>query len=123
MRVYLLINAGLYLLFAVWCAASPAKTAASVGLSLASPSGVSEYVTVYGGLQFGVAMFFLVAGVMSKYEQAGVLFAMLFYGGLVAFRLGTFLVLSGIGRTTFLFAGLELVLGAAALALWLMRKA
>ena len=117
-KAYLLLNAGLYILFALACTLMPERSARVVGLAFGSPSGKSEYITVYGGLEFGVAMFFLVAALRPEFRTAGLLFALLFYGALVLWRIPTLLMISGIGRATFGFAAAEFVLGALAAALW-----
>jgi hypothetical protein len=120
-KAYLILNAVLYAVFAIWCTIAPTKTATFLGLGLPSASGKSEYITVYGGLEFGVAAFFLLTALRPGLQPAGVLFAVCFYSGLIAWRLGTFLVIQGIGRTTFAFAASELVLGVMAWAI-LLRK-
>ncbi len=122
-QAYLYFNAAAYIVFAVWCTLMPEKTAGFLGLALPTASGKSEYITVYGGLEFGVAMFFLVCAIKPELRSAGLLFALLFYGGLIVWRLGTFVFLSGIGRTTFYFGASELLLGLAALGIWLTQRA
>jgi len=121
-QIYLFVNAALYVIFALWCTFMPEKTASTLGLSFRSGSGKSEYITVYGGLEFGVAMFFLVAALRPELRTAGVLFAVLFYGGLIVWRLGTFIFVSGIGRVTYGFAAGELVLGILALVVWMKMR-
>jgi hypothetical protein len=110
LRTYLFVNAALYVLFAVWCTVMPEKTAETLGLAFRSGSGKSEYITVYGGLEFGVAMFFLLAALRPELRQAGLLFALLFYGGLVAWRIPTLLMVSGVQKVTYGFAATEAVL-------------
>lgn len=119
LRAYLLVNAVLYILFAVWCTLAPEKTASFLGLTFRSGSGKSEFITVYGGLEFGVAVFFLVAALRPEFRSAGLLFAILFYGGLVLWRIPTLLVIAGVERQTYLFAAAEGLLLLSGLALWL----
>jgi hypothetical protein len=119
-RAYLLVSAVLYVAFAVWCTLAPTKTASFLGLSFRSGSGKSEYITVYGGLEFGVAMFFLAAALRPELRWAGLVFAILFYAGLVIWRVPTLLFISGVERPTYLFAAGEAVLLAAGIAVWLM---
>lgn len=120
-RAYLFVNAVLYVLFAAWCTFAPDKTAAGIGLAFRSSSGRSEYLTVYGGLQFALAIFFAIASLRAEYRTAGLLFALCLYVSLVAFRLVTIATIPGIERMTYITGGLELVLGAAAAVLWLRR--
>jgi hypothetical protein len=121
-KAYLLFNAVAYVGFSLWCTIMPEKTASALGLTFRSGSGKSEYITVYGGLEMGVAMFFLAAALMPKYQEAGLLFAVLFYGGLVAFRVFTFATVAGIERITYGFGASELVLGLIGAWLWWSRK-
>ena len=120
-RAYLLFNAALYVLFSAWCTLAPDKTAAGIGLGLRSGSGRSEYITVYGGLQLGLAIFFGIAGLRAEYRTAGLIFALCLYGALVAFRLVTIITVPGLERMTYITGGLEMVLGATAAVLWWKR--
>jgi hypothetical protein len=76
----------MYLVFGVWCAAAPHWTAEAVGFSLPSNKGFAEYVAVYGGLEFGVGIFFLLAGLKSELKRAGIIFGACFYLGIFVFR-------------------------------------
>lgn len=118
LQAYLYLNAALYVLFAVWCSVMPATTAAALGLDFKSGSGKSEYITVYGGMEFAIAMFFLLAAIKPEYRHAGLLFALLFYGSLVAWRIPTLVFIAGVQPTTYLFAATEFILGVMALLLW-----
>ncbi len=120
-RVFLFINAALYIIFALWCTLAPTKTAQTVGLSFRSGSGKSEYITVYGGLEFGVAMFFLVAALRPELRTAGLLFGLLFYAGLILWRVPGLFMIPGIAKTTYFFAAAEFLFGVWALVLWLTR--
>ncbi len=110
LRTYLYVNAALYVIFALWCTLMPEKTADALGLGFRSGSGKSEYITVYGGMEFGIAMFFLLAAMQPEMRQAGLLFALLFYGGLVAWRIPTLLMVPGVKQITYGFAATEAVL-------------
>jgi hypothetical protein len=121
-KAYLLFNAVAYIGFSLWCTIAPEKTASSLGLTFRSGSGKSEYITVYGGLEMGVALFFLIAALTPKYQEPGLLFAVFFYGGLVVFRLFTFATVTGIERITHGFGASELVLGLIGAWLWWTRE-
>lgn len=112
---YLWLNAVLYAAFAIWCTIAPEKTAAGVGFTFRSGSGRSEFIAVYGGLEFGVALFFALCAIKPALTPAGVWFGLLFYAGIVAFRLLAFTTtpLATIERPTYILATLE-----AALLLW-----
>ena len=56
---YLYLNAGLYLLLAIRCSLRWRETSRALGYTTLSHSGQSEYLVVYGGLQLGLAVGFL----------------------------------------------------------------
>lgn len=85
-KIYLYINAVLYLVFGVWCAAAPEWTATAVGFALPGAQGIAEYVAVYGGLEFGVGAFLLICARNASLVNAGILFGACFYVGLFCFR-------------------------------------
>ena len=85
-RLYLWLNAFLYLGFGLWCAAAPEWTAAAVGFALPGAQGFAEYVAVYGGLEFGVGIFFLLCARSAALAPAGILFGACFYTCLFLFR-------------------------------------
>lgn len=122
MKIYLYINAVLYLLLAAWCTIQYETTSKASGYIALNSSGRSEYLVIYGGLQLGVAAFlFYVAGV-PEYRRIGLLFAVFLYGGIVAYRLVTVARFSPVGRTTLATGLLELFLLLYGLAIW-MREA
>ena len=85
-KIYLYINALLYIIFGLWCAISPEWTASAVGLSFPGKQGFAEYVAVYGGLEFGAGIFFLLTAIKPSFQAIGVLFGACFYVGLCLFR-------------------------------------
>jgi hypothetical protein len=58
-RVFLAAVGLLYAGLAAYCAAAPDKAATTVGLEPRGGSGRSEFLTVYGGLELGLALVFL----------------------------------------------------------------
>lgn len=89
MRAYLLTNAGLYALFAVWCTLKPSSTATSLGYVSRNAAGESEYLVIYGGLQFGLAAFFWWAARESSTQLSGLVFALCLYVPIVIYRVIT----------------------------------
>ncbi len=85
-KIYLYVNAFLYIVFGIWCAVSPEWTAAAVGFALPGAQGFAEYVAVYGGLEFGVGVFFLLCALRPSLAKAGILFGTCFYSGICIFR-------------------------------------
>lgn len=116
-RAYLFLNAALYVLFALWCAVSPDKTASAVGFTFRSGSGKSEFIAVYGGMELGFAVFFALTALSPALRPAGILFSLCFYGGIVLFRLYSFTTVTGIERPTYILASLEAILLIAAIIL------
>jgi hypothetical protein len=85
-RTYLFINALLYVVFGIWCAVDPHGTATAVGFTLPGAQGVAEYTAVYGGLEFGVGVFFFLAARSLDLWRAGIIFGACFYTALFLFR-------------------------------------
>lgn len=121
-QAYLILNALLYAVFAAACTLMPEKAARAVGFELPGGSGRSEFVTVYGGLELAMALFFAIGAWRAEWREGALLFAVLLYGCLVVFRIGTLIAFEGIGRLTYLTFGLELVLGVAGAALWVWAR-
>jgi hypothetical protein len=85
-KLYLGFNALMYGVFAAWCAAAPKQTGDFVGLSAIGPTGQSEYLAVYGGLQAGLALFYGLALFSSEHQRSALWMSALLYGGIAAFR-------------------------------------
>lgn len=90
-QIYLLLNAGLYMLFALWCALKPKTTSRFLGFSLANRAGKSEFIAVYGGLELGLSLFFLVGALYMEWRDAAILFAAIMYLCISLFRIGAFI--------------------------------
>lgn len=116
---YLVLNAVLYALFALASAVVPERIAAALGFTL-DAQGRVEFLTVYAGLELGLAAFYgwaVYAGAAP--QRSALLFSLFLYAGLVLFRM-TGIFRYGVPGTTMLaVAGLELVLLLGALALTL----
>ncbi|RPI88603.1 MAG: hypothetical protein EHM42_04315 [Planctomycetaceae bacterium] len=122
-RSFLVLIGVAYLVLAVWCVARPEVTAESVGFTLTAGSGQSEYLVLYGGLQLGLAVLFLQPlwrhdRLLPMLEACAIL-----HGCIVALRLYSFFIYSGIGTTTHVLAGLEWVIFLGSLALRRMATA
>ena len=55
---YLYLNSALYALFALWCTLQWKSTSANLGYVSLDNSGRSEYLVIYGGLQWGLTVSF-----------------------------------------------------------------
>lgn len=118
-RFYLYLNAAFYLAFAAWCTIAPVQTAHSVGYETLSAGGASEYLVIYGGMEFGFAVFF--AYCAQRARQLGVVFALCLYGPAVVWRWPSVISHWPVSATTLATGILELVLFIAAVLLWRRR--
>ena len=119
---YLWLNAVLYVVFAVMCSLRVASTSRAIGYTQLSASGVSEYLTVYGGLQAGLAIFFAFTACRPELHRTGLLFALALYAPIVLFRWISVARQWPVERMTLGVGTLEAVLLIVAVALWFHRR-
>lgn len=117
-RTFLTVVGFAYLLLAAWCFAQPEKTSNAVGFELRPGSGQSEYMTVYGGLQLGLGLLFLLPWLRPESLMFVLLASVLIHGSLLAARAMSLLLYSEVSTTTWSFAASELVLFVLSLLLW-----
>lgn len=108
--IYLGFQAVLYVGLAVWCTVAPDGTSRAIGFALTNGSARSEYITVYGGLELGMGVFFFLTALHPEWRRLGVLFALCAYGCLATFRLGTLLFVSDVGAFPKLMFGVEITM-------------
>lgn len=84
---YLWLNAVLYLVLALWCAARPGETAKALGYGELSAAGKTEFLTIYAGLELGLAAMYACLAWNELLRPMGLVFSVFLYGGMVAFRL------------------------------------
>ncbi len=122
MKIYLAIVGVLYLALAIWCSVAPGMTSEKVGFTLNGPAGQSEFLTVYGGLEFGMAMMFLVPLLFDKATAFAMLSCVLIHVALVAFRsAGMFLYPGSLAETWKLATG-EWAILIVGLVLWAINR-
>jgi len=109
-RLYLLAVGLLYLALAIWCAIDLETTSKSVGFHLVGGSGQSEFFTVYGGLEFGLALVLLWPLVQPQALHFGLVACTLIHGSLVLFRTIAFLLFENLERMTYQLAAGEWVI-------------
>jgi len=119
---YLYLNALLYLLLAIWCTFAPARTAAAVGYASLSRSGQTEYLTIYGGLQLGLAFLFAWFA-WTQQMRTGLVLAMALYIPIVLYRSVALLRWWPVEPATLVLAATEWLMLAAALWLWWQGRA
>lgn len=115
---FLYLNAAIYFAFSLWCTLAASTTAQSLGFLSMSPSGKAEYLTVYGGLQMGLAIIFGWTA-WSGELRFGLIVAMALYAPLVLWRVGALSVHGPLAPVTLYVAGLELAMLIVAGVLWL----
>jgi hypothetical protein len=89
--LYLKINGVAYIALGLLCAVLPGFSAHLIGLDPIGQKGIAEYVAVYGGLEFGMGMFFLLS-LPAERQYSGLLFGFCVYTGIVIFRVGAMLL-------------------------------
>ena len=94
----------MYLALGMWCAISPEKTSAVVGFELIGGAGMSEFLTVYGGLEIGMGMIFLLPFFGERFLEYTLLVCVLIHANLVFFRTLSFVFYSDIGSGTYKLA-------------------
>jgi hypothetical protein len=118
---YLYVNAALYAVFALWCTFQYQATSRNLGYLTLDNSGKSEYLVIYGGLQWALAASFLYLASAPELRALGLRFAFAVYLPIVAYRVLTLWRFSPVRKMTRWVAALEVLLLLAGLALfWLM---
>ncbi|MES2662400.1 MAG: DUF4345 domain-containing protein [Pseudomonadota bacterium] len=116
-EVYLWINAAIYILFALWCTFQKTQTSKASGYLTLNNSGWSEYLVIYGGLQFGLAGFFGYLASQAELHQIGIIFSLILYVPIVLYRLTTVYKFRPVKRITLAIATMEIILLLAAVIL------
>lgn len=122
LKIFLGINALLYFVLALWCTFAPVRTAVAQGFTAMTGSGRAEYLTVYGGLQVGLGLFFAFCAFTPRWHEAGLVFALCVYVPLVLWRAVGLLQHWPVGSTTLVVAGLELFMLAWAGWIWFSQR-
>ena len=103
-KIYLAIVALLYLGLALWCSFQPNVTSEKVGFQLIGGSGRSEFLAVYGGLEFGLALVLLASLFKSETVVYGLIACVLIHASLVLFRSIGFFCFSNFDSMTYKLA-------------------
>ncbi len=94
----------MYVGLAIWCSLSPLTTSEKVGFTLKPGSGQSEFLVIYGGLELGLALIFLLPLVRSEALTFSLLACVLTHACLVTFRTLGFFLYSDITSMTYQLA-------------------
>ncbi len=117
-RIYLAVVGIMYLALALWCTMSPATTSRKVGFDLLGGSGRSEFMTVYGGLEFGLGLVFLLPWIQRDWTACALVSCILVHAALVLFRTASFFRYSDFEKLTRNLAVGEWVILLAGVAVW-----
>ena len=91
----------MYVGLAIWCTLAPTVTSQKVGFDVKPGSGQSEYLVIYGGLELGMALVFLMPLLNSQYLDGSLLACVLIHACLVLFRTASFFVYSDFEKITY----------------------
>jgi hypothetical protein len=122
-RTVLLLLTATYLGLGVFCLARPEFAAAGVGLPWADASGRSEFLAVYGGLQLGFGIYFLLGMLRPGLTGPALLAGLCFHAAIVPVRLPSiFMSDASIRPLTYVLASAEVVLALLCLAALLVPQ-
>jgi hypothetical protein len=121
-KIFLVVVGLLYASLAIWCSADPKTTSEKVGFQLQPGSGQSEFVTVYGGLEMGMAIIFLMPLLWHESTRFALVSCLIMHASLVLFRSFAYLSFSGIDSFTHRLAIGEWVILLVSVALLLTSK-
>lgn len=116
---YLYLNSALYAVFALWCTVQWKNTSANLGYRSLDNSGSSEYLVIYGGLQWGLAASFFWLANDPALRITGLRLALAIYIPIVVYRLVTIWQFQPVSGMTKLVGAMEVALLLAALVLFL----
>lgn len=118
-RTFLALVGGMYVVLALWCSFAPAATSQSVGFTIQSGSGQSEFLVVYGGLELALGIVFLWPLYQREVTRYSLIVCMIVHGCLVLFRSAGFFLFEGIESTTYSLAVGEWLIFLISLGFWL----
>jgi len=121
-RIYLSLIGLLYIALAAWCSIDPATTSSKVGFERIGGSGRSEFLVIYGGLELGMALVFLMPWFNRDFTQASLWACILIHACLVAFRMVSFLIYTDMSPLTIRLAIGEWVILLTAIGCWFWTR-
>lgn len=121
-RLFLSLVGVLYLALSIWCSFDARTTSAKVGFDLQGDTGRSEFLTVYGGLEFGLGLLFLLPWFWPTSEGVILGACFLIHASLVVFRSASLFLYPEVARMTWNLAAGEWAIAILSLLLLLTRK-
>lgn len=121
-KIFLTLVGLIYLALALWCSFDPKTTSEKVGFQLQGGSGQSEFVTIYGGLEFAMAAILILPLLWDDWTRFALVSCLIMHASLVAFRTIAYFRFEEIGAFTHRLAIGEWVILLASIALVLLTK-
>lgn len=109
-KIFLALCGLLYAGLAIWCSVSPAVTSEKVGFEIKPGSGQSEFLTIYGGLEMGMALIFLLPLIRSEFLFSSIVACVIIHACLVTFRTVGFFLYTDLSSMTYKLAAGEWVI-------------
>ena len=103
-RIYLSVVALLYIGLSAWCSLDPQTTSSKVGFERLGGSGKSEFLVIYGGLELGMALVFLLPWFNQEFTLASLWACIAIHACLVFFRTVSFFLYADISTMTYQLA-------------------
>ena len=123
-KTFLALVGIMYLGLAIWCTVSPVVTSEKLGFELKPGSGQSEFLVIYGGLELGMALIFLLPLLREDCVVGSLLACVIIHACLVAFRMYSLFAYSDISAMTYQLAiGEGVILFFSVVCLFLSRDA
>ncbi len=118
--ITLIVIGAIYVVLGIWCTVTPRAAAKAVGFELPGPGGMSEFITVYGGIEVGLGLAMILTALDPQLRRGGLAFALVFSAMLPLFRLPTVIVLP-VPRSCYWLLAVEITLAVALLIAWFRR--
>ncbi|MCA9108946.1 MAG: hypothetical protein KDA52_03275 [Planctomycetaceae bacterium] len=109
-KLFLMLIGLMYIALSVWCSVKPEATSTKVGLSRTVGQGESEFLVIYGGMELGLAIVFLLPWFKPDSLPTVLLACTILHGCLVAYRLASFAIYSEFTSMTYSLAAGEVLI-------------
>ena len=94
-KAFLLFCALFWMGYGIFCMFWPNTVAGFIGYEFSSADAIIEVVSMYGGLEFGLGLVFLMCAINPQQIKFGLFIVMATIGGLAVSRTIAFLILGG----------------------------
>ena len=119
-RIFLGINAILWLPYGIYCLFQPSSLAEAAGVAAASTTGTIELRAMYGGVQSAIGVLCGLAALRDEFRRPALIGLAFVTGGLFLGRVAGVFIADEVSSYTGMALGLEISL--ASLAIWFLSK-